>query len=68
MTRIGRSELNYGDHRSVEETLARIDQVTNDEVREVARVLLARPMAASVVGPFKKVSSLPASVRGAVAG
>ncbi|MBM7414891.1 MULTISPECIES: pitrilysin family protein [Nocardiaceae] len=68
MNRIGRSELNYGDHRSVEETLARIDQVTNDEVRDVARTLLARPMAAAVVGPFATVSKLPASVRGAVAG
>jgi predicted Zn-dependent peptidase len=68
MNRIGRSELNYGDHRSVEETLARIDQVTNDEVRDVARTLLARPMAAAVVGPFSKVTKLPASVRGAVAG
>ncbi len=27
MTRIGRSELNYGNHQSVSETLARIDEV-----------------------------------------
>lgn len=68
MNRIGRSELNYGSHRSIEETLARIDRVTNNEVRDVARTLLSRPMAAAVVGPYKKVDKLPASVVGAVAG
>ncbi|GGG07720.1 peptidase M16 [Rhodococcoides trifolii] len=68
MNRIGRSELNYGNHRSVSETLARIDQVTNDEVRDVARTLLARPMAAAVVGPYKNARQLPASVKTAVSG
>ena len=66
MTRIGRSELNYGNHHSVSETLARIDEVTTDEVREVARLLLQRPFAAAVVGPYRRKRDLPASVRGIV--
>ncbi|RVW03895.1 M16 family metallopeptidase [Rhodococcus xishaensis] len=66
MNRIGRSELNYGNHQSVSETLARIDEVTTDDVREVARVLLQRPFGASVVGPYRGMRDLPASVRGIV--
>ncbi|MBY6367410.1 insulinase family protein [Rhodococcus corynebacterioides] len=66
MNRIGRSELNYGNHRSVEETLRRIDDVTLDDVRAVAEDLLRRPMAAAVVGPYDRVSELPRAVRGAV--
>lgn len=63
MNRIGRSELNYGDHRSVSETLARIEAVTTDEVATVARTLLTRPCAATVVGPYKRAGDLPAAVR-----
>ncbi|WP_261392710.1 pitrilysin family protein [Rhodococcus sp. BP22] len=66
MNRIGRSELNYGNHHDITDTLARIDQVTNDEVREVARVLLSRPFGAAVVGPYKSVRQLPASVKSLV--
>nr|WP_233532114.1 pitrilysin family protein [Antrihabitans sp. YC2-6] len=66
MNRIGRSELSYGNHRSVSETLTRIDAVTTDQVREVAAELLARPFAAAVVGPYKRVRDLPAAVRGIV--
>jgi hypothetical protein len=43
--------------------LARIDSVGNDEVREVAAVLLDRPFGAAVVGPYKNVRQLPASVK-----
>ncbi|MFD4181779.1 M16 family metallopeptidase [Rhodococcus sp. NPDC058514] len=66
MHRIGRSELNYGNHRSISETLARIDEVTTEEVREVAAMLLNRPFGASIVGPYKRKRDLPASVRGIV--
>ncbi len=59
MNRIGRSELNYGNHRSVAQTLATIDAVTSEEVLEVAQVLLTRPFAAAVVGPYKRVRDLP---------
>lgn len=62
MNRIGRSELSYGNHRSISETLARIDAVTSDEVGAVARSLLARPFAASVAGPYRRSRDLPPQV------
>lgn len=51
MHRIGRSELNYGEHRSLEHTLAQIEAVTLDEVNAVARQLLTREYGAAVLGP-----------------
>ncbi|WP_433710665.1 M16 family metallopeptidase [Nocardia sp. CA-084685] len=63
MNRIGRSELSYGNHRSVSETLARIDAVTTEEVSAIARTLLARPFAASVAGPYRRTRDLPAAIR-----
>ena len=67
MNRIGRSELSYGNHRSVSETLARIDAVTTEEVAAVASTLLSRPFAASVTGPYRRTRDLPAAVRRLVA-
>ena len=63
MNRIGRSELNYGEHRSIEDTLAKIDAVTLEEVNAVARKLLTRPYGAAVLGPqaIEKVSAAAAS-------
>ncbi|MFD4366607.1 M16 family metallopeptidase [Rhodococcus sp. NPDC058521] len=66
MNRLGRSELNYGNHRSISETLTRIDAVTTAEVRDVARILLRRPFGVAVVGPYRRARDLPASVRGIV--
>ncbi|WP_028476574.1 pitrilysin family protein [Nocardia sp. CNY236] len=63
MNRLGRSELSYGNHRSLSETLARIDAVTTEEVAEVARTVLSRPFAASVAGPYRRVRDLPLAVR-----
>ncbi|MBX7430909.1 insulinase family protein [Mycobacterium sp. Y57] len=59
MHRIGRSELNYGAHRSIADTLAKIDDVTLDEVNAVARQLLTRPFGAAVLGPVAGRRSLP---------
>jgi predicted Zn-dependent peptidase len=67
MNRIGRSELNYGVHRSIDETLALIDKVTLDEVNSVARQLLTRPFGAAVLGPYRTKRSLPQPLR-AIAG
>ncbi len=63
MNRIGRSELSYGNHRSVSETLARIDAVTTDEVSAIAASLLARPYAAAIAGPYRRNRELPGTVR-----
>lgn len=49
MNRIGRSELSYGTHWSVTETLERISSVSAAEVRAVAAELLHRPDRKSVV-------------------
>jgi predicted Zn-dependent peptidase len=67
MHRIGRSELNYGEHRSISSSLEHIDAVTVEEVNAVARQLLAKPMGAAVLGPHRSKRSLPKPLR-AVAG
>ncbi|QWF77094.1 M16 family metallopeptidase [Amycolatopsis sp. CA-230715] len=67
MSRIGKQELNYGDYHGVDETVARIDAVTADEVAALAKALLRRPRgetgvavsAAAVVGPYAHDDDLP---------
>jgi predicted Zn-dependent peptidase len=63
MNRIGRSELNYGEHRSIAHTLGRIDAVTLEEVNAVAHQLLSRPFGAAVLGPHRSKKSLPQPLR-----
>lgn len=63
MHRIGRNELDFGEHRSVTTSLERIDAVTVDEVNAVARQLLARPFGAAVLGPHRSKRSLPKPLR-----
>ena len=67
MNRIGRSELNYGEHRSIDQTLSLIDEVTLADVNAVARQLLTRQFGAAVLGPYRTKRSLPQPLR-AVAG
>jgi predicted Zn-dependent peptidase len=52
MSRIGKSELSYGDIMGLDELLAHVDAVTPESVAEVAGDLLARPRCLTVVGPF----------------
>ena len=63
MHRIGRSELNYGKHRSIDHTLEQISGVTLDEVNAVARQLLTRSYGAAVLGPHRSKSLLPKPLR-----
>lgn len=63
MNRIGRSELNYGEQRTLEHTLSKIDGVTLDEVNAVAHKLLTRPLGAAVLGPQRSKRSLPQPLR-----
>lgn len=63
MSRIGKSELNYGQHLSVEQTLARIDSVTGEDVAELAGDLLRRPLTTAVVGPYAAPEKLPQELR-----
>ncbi|MFI7322924.1 M16 family metallopeptidase [Streptomyces venezuelae] len=53
MNRIGKSELCWGEHMSVDDMLARISAVTPDEVREVARDVLGHRPSLSAIGPLK---------------
>jgi predicted Zn-dependent peptidase len=62
MSRIGKGELSYGQYLTVEQTLERIDSVTAEEVAELATVLLARPAATALVGPFASQDDVPAEV------
>nr|WP_054055906.1 pitrilysin family protein [Alloactinosynnema sp. L-07] len=59
MSRIGKSELAYADYLSVEQTLERIAAVTVEDVAKLARELLARPLAAAVVGPYAHTDDVP---------
>ena len=52
MTRIGKSEVIYGEVLGVDELLARIDAVTPADVAELAADLFSRPRCLAVVGPF----------------
>jgi predicted Zn-dependent peptidase len=52
MSRIGKSELSYGEVLEVGELLARIDAVSPDDIRAVAADLLGQPLCLTVVGPF----------------
>jgi predicted Zn-dependent peptidase len=56
MSRLAKSELLYGDLMTVDELLERVDAVTDEEVRKVARDLLDRPMSLAVVGPFDEAA------------
>jgi predicted Zn-dependent peptidase len=53
MNRIGKSELCWGAHLSVDEMLERIAAVTPDDVRAVARDVLGQRPSLSVIGPLK---------------
>lgn len=63
MNRIGRSELNYGEHRSIGHTLAQIDKVTLDEVNAVAHRVLTGSYGAAVLGPYRSKRQLPQALR-----
>ncbi|WP_308169802.1 M16 family metallopeptidase [Acrocarpospora catenulata] len=52
MSRIGKSELVYDRLMSVDEVLSRIEQVTSDDINQVAQAVLSRPMTLAVIGPY----------------
>ena len=66
MSRLGRSELNYGKHRSIEHTLQQIARVTVEDVNAVARRLLGQRYGAAVLGPYSAKRSLPQQLRAMV--
>ncbi len=52
MSRLGKSELVYGELMTVNEVIAAIDSVTLDDVQEVAADLFTRPTSLAVIGPY----------------
>ncbi|MCU1573059.1 MAG: zinc protease [Micrococcaceae bacterium] len=52
MSRLGRAELVAGEFLDIDETLARIREVTVEQVRTLAVELAAAPRTITVVGPF----------------
>ena len=56
MSRIGKSELVYGEVMSFDEILKRIAQVTPDDIREIASEVLPQSSTLAIVGPFKNES------------
>ncbi|GIU92487.1 MAG: peptidase M16 [Acidimicrobiia bacterium] len=52
MVRLGRDELVGAPHLSVDERIAKIEEVTADDVLTVARTVLTGPKAIGAVGPF----------------
>ncbi len=51
MARIGKADLLNGELSSIDETLARVDAVTGDEVRDLAADVFCTPETLAVVGP-----------------
>ncbi|MGY1683753.1 M16 family metallopeptidase [Geodermatophilus sp. SYSU D01176] len=54
MSRLGKSELSYGEYLPVREVLARLDGVDERQVRAVAADLLTRDTCLAVVGPYRE--------------
>jgi predicted Zn-dependent peptidase len=54
MSRLGKSELSYGEYVPVREVLGRLEGVDEAQVREAAVDLLDRPMCLAVVGPYRE--------------
>ncbi len=52
MLRLGRQEVTGGDHLSVGERIEKIQEVTGDDVRQVADEILSGPKVLAAVGPF----------------
>lgn len=60
MSRLGKSELVYGELMTVNEVIAAIDSVTLDEVQELAADLFTRPTSLAVIGPYDESETFAA--------
>ncbi len=52
MVRLGRAELIGFEHLSIDERIERIEEVTLDDIRDVAEAVLTGPKVIGAVGPF----------------
>jgi predicted Zn-dependent peptidase len=62
MSRLGKSELVYPRLEPVEDILAKIEAVTQDDVRDVAALVLGKPKVLAVVGPFDEDTDFSAAI------
>jgi predicted Zn-dependent peptidase len=62
MTRIGKSELVYGEMLSIDEVLERVESVTIDDVLGVATDVLDVPASLAIIGPFDEARDFSAAV------
>lgn len=63
MNRLGRSELNFGEYRSLTSTLKHIEAVTVEDVNAVARKVLSGRFGGAVLGPHRSKRALPRQLR-----
>jgi predicted Zn-dependent peptidase len=54
MSRLGKSEISHGEILTVNDMLKRIEDVSYDGARDVAKGVLSQPMSLAVIGPFSK--------------
>jgi predicted Zn-dependent peptidase len=62
MSRLGKSELVYGELMTVDEILGHIDAVTPDDVQAVAHEVLRGPLALAAIGPYDDEQTLTRTV------
>jgi len=62
MSRLGKSELVYGELMTVDEILGHVSDVTLDSVQDVATELLHGPLALAAIGPYDDDRALAAAV------
>lgn len=62
MSRIGKSELVFGDLMPIDELIGRISSVTPEQVRQVASELLTQRPTLAVVGPFDSATPFEKAV------
>ena len=56
MSRIGKSELVYGENLGFDQILQEISNVSNEQIRAVASEFLTKSPTLAVVGPYKSGS------------
>jgi predicted Zn-dependent peptidase len=54
MSRLGKSELSYGEYQPVRDVLAKLDAVDEEQVRAVAAELFGQETCLAVVGPYRE--------------
>lgn len=62
MTRIGKSELVYGEIMSFDQILREVNAVTPEQVQELARTLFTQAATLAIVGPFRSTTKFEKAI------